>query len=311
MYQKKNVESKQIDELFIQQMQAWPLLRSNYALFGQVRTKALEVDGLPVIVQFNPSRSVSSAAKVDALFVRERKCFLCAGNRPVEQEEVSFGRDYLILCNPFPIFPQHFTVPTRGHVAQAIGGRMGDMLSLAEALDSYTVFYNGPKGGASAPDHMHFQLVTKYYMPIDRVEVSQRKLIWEEANARLYLLDHYLRNGWIISSGDKEGAQGLFDRLCKALGTPAGETEPRMNIFCNYEKGQWVLKVIPRKQHRPSQFFAEGEEQFLSSPGAADMGGVFVTTREEDFSKATPALLRDIYSQVCYGDDELKQVKVD
>jgi hypothetical protein len=310
MYRKQKVEAKRVDGLFTRQLKAWPLLRNNYGLFGQVQTKTLEVDGLPVVVQFNPSRIVSSGAKTDAQFIRERKCFLCSANRPAEQEEVPFGEDYLILCNPFPIFPQHFTVPTRQHVEQTIVGRLGDMLELAEALDSYTLFYNGPRSGASAPDHMHFQVVTKHYMPIDQLDVSQTKLIREETNARLYLLDNYLRNGWIISSGGKEEAQRLFTRLCHALGTPAGETEPRMNIFCNYEMGQWILKVIPRRKHRPSWFFAEGKEQLLVSPGAADIGGIFVTTREEDFRKLTPALLRDVYSQICYGNDELKRIEV-
>jgi hypothetical protein len=310
MYQKKKIEASQLNELFIQQLKAWPLLRDNYELFKQVRIKALEVDGLPVTVQFNPSRIVSSGAKTDERSIRERKCFLCAANRPAEQAYVPFGEDYLILCNPFPIFPQHFTVPTRQHVEQSITGRLGDMLDLAEALDSYTVFYNGPRSGASAPDHMHFQVVTKNYMPIDQLDVSQTKLLRERTNAGLYLLDNYLRNGWIIVSGDKEEAMRFFAQVCDALDAPAGETEPMMNIFCNYEKGQWILKVIPRKKHRPSQYFAEGEEQLLSSPGAADVGGIFITSREEDFRKATPRLLRDIYTQVCFDNDELTRIKV-
>jgi hypothetical protein len=310
MHQEKKVEAKQTDELFTRQLKAWPLLRNNYELFGQVQTKTLETDGLPVIVQFNPARIVSSGAKTGAQFIRERKCFLCSQNRPAVQEEVPFGDDYLILCNPYPIFPQHFTVPTRQHTEQTIIGRLGDMLDLAKALDSYTVFYNGPRSGASAPDHMHFQVMTKHYMPIDQLDVSRTKLIREGTNACLYLLENYLRNGWIISSESKEEAQRFFDRLCRALGVPAGETEPGMNLFCNYEKGRWILKLIPRRKHRPSQFFAEGEEQLLVSPGAADIGGIFVTTREEDFRKLTPALLRDVYSQICYGNDELKRIEV-
>ncbi|MDR3141175.1 MAG: DUF4922 domain-containing protein [Tannerellaceae bacterium] len=310
MHQEKKVEATQLNELFIQQVKSWPLLRDNYELFKQVQIKTLEIDGLPVTVQFNPSRIVSLGAKTDARSIRERKCFLCSANRPAEQVSVPFGEDYLILCNPFPIFPQHFTVPARQHVEQAIGGRLGDMLDLAEALDSYTVFYNGPRSGASAPDHMHFQLVTKNYMPVDKLDISQTKLIRQGTNAGLYLLDNYLRNGWVISSDSKEEALRFFALLCVAQDTPAGEAEPMMNIFCNYEKGQWILKVIPRKKHRPSQYFAGGEEQFLSSPGAADIGGVFITSRPEDFRKASPRLLRSIYTQVCFGNDELTQIKV-
>lgn len=294
-----------IDGLFTRQLVSWPLLRDNYERFKQVQVKTLSVDGLPVIVQFNPSRIVSSGAKTDARSIQERKCFLCSQNRPPEQEEVPFGSDYLILCNPFPIFPQHFTVPARNHVDQTIIGRFGDMLDLAKALDSYTIFYNGPRSGASAPDHMHFQAVTKDYMPIDKLDISQCKPLY----SGLYLLENYLRNGWIIASEAKEEAQTLFAYICDVLGTPSGEVEPMMNLFCNYEKGQWIIKVIPRKKHRPSQYFAEGEDKFLSSPGAADVGGVFITSREEDFRKATPDLLRDIYRQICFEKEELKQIK--
>ncbi|MDR0748308.1 MAG: DUF4922 domain-containing protein [Tannerellaceae bacterium] len=310
MPQEKKVEATQLNELFIQQVKSWPLLRDNYELFKQVRIKTLEIDGLPVTVQFNPGRIVSSGAKTDARSIRERKCFLCPANLPAEQVSVPFGEDYLILCNPFPIFPQHFTVPARQHTGQAIGGRLGDMLDLAEALHSYTVFYNGPRSGASAPDHLHFQLATKNYMPIDTLDISQTTLIREGTNAGLYLLDNYLRNGWVISSGSREEALRFFAMLCAAQDTPRGEAEPMMNIFCNYEKGQWILKVIPRKKHRPSQYFAGGEEQFLSSPGAADIGGVFITSRQEDFRKASPRLLRSIYTQVCFGNGELTQLKV-
>ncbi|MDR1623553.1 MAG: DUF4922 domain-containing protein [Tannerellaceae bacterium] len=310
MPQEKNVEARQLDELLAGQVKSWPLLRDNYELFKQVRIKTVEIDGLPVTVQFNPSRIVSSGAKTDARSIRERKCFLCCGNRPAEQASVPFGEDYLILCNPFPIFPQHFTVSARQHTEQTIVGRLGDMLSLAEALDAYTVFYNGPQSGASAPDHMHFQLAVKNYMPIDTLDISRTKRIREGTDAGLYLLNRYLRNGWVIASGNKEEALRFFAQLCAAQDTPAGEAEPMMNIFCNYDKGQWILKVIPRKRHRPSQYFAVGEEQFLSSPGAADIGGVFITSREEDFRKATPRLLRSIYSQVCFDDDELTYIKV-
>jgi hypothetical protein len=307
----RKIEARQVSELLMRQLEAWPLLKNNYEQFGRVQTKTVDVDGQPVIVQFNPSRIVSSGAKTDPRSLRERKCFLCSRHRPPEQESVPFGPDYLVLCNPFPIFPQHFTVPARRHTGQAIIGRMADMLDLAAALDAYTVFYNGPRSGASAPDHMHFQLVTKNYMPIDTIDVSQAKPVCRKANARLCLLENCGRNGWIITSGSKEEAQRLFAQLCRALHTPPGETEPMMNIFCNYEKDRWILKIIPRKKHRPSHYFAPGDAQFLSSPGAADIGGVFITSRQQDFSRASSALLADIYRQVCFDADELKRIKIE
>ncbi|MDR0429422.1 MAG: DUF4922 domain-containing protein [Tannerellaceae bacterium] len=305
MSQENKVDSRQIAGLLDRQLIAWPLLKNNYALFEKVQIKKLSVGGVDIIVQFNPSRIVSAGAKVDAKSISERKCFLCPGNLPPEQEAVAFGSDYLVLCNPFPIFPQHFTVPTRRHVDQSILGRFEDMLDLTRALNSFTVFYNGPRSGASAPDHMHFQIVTRQYMPIDHLDITQLKRIHKGKETELYLLANYLRNGWVISSKDKSEALSCFTRLCQKTGTPAGEVEPMMNIFCNYHEGQWIIKVIPRKKHRPSQYFAEGDDKFLTSPGAADIGGAFITSREEDFNKVTPDLLRDIYEQVCFSNDEI------
>src|SRR5262249_53172402 len=120
-------------------------------------------------VQFNPARIASTGAKVDAKAIRERKCFLCDANRPPEQRDVPFlGGRYKVLCNPFPIFPEHFTIPSTEHRPQRIAEAFGDFLDLAAAMSPrYTVFYNGPKSGASAPDHLHFQAGDRGWMPIE------------------------------------------------------------------------------------------------------------------------------------------------
>lgn len=301
------IDAAEIHALFSRQCKDWPLLRDNHLAFQAIQTRQLFVDGVEILVQFNPSRIVSSAAKVDSESIRKRKCFLCQNHLPPEQEYLSFGDEYLILCNPFPIFPEHFTVPTRKHVDQSIPAHMGDMLDLSRCFETYTVFYNGPRSGASAPDHMHFQIVTRNYMPIDRLDLSKTSLIAQRSDTELRLLTDYLRNGFIILSDDKEEIESLFRHICEVLETPAGETEPMMNIFCNYQEGKWIVKIIPRKQHRPSQYFAEGEERVITSPGAADIGGVFIASREEDYMKITPELLRDIYEQVGYG-DEIKEL---
>lgn len=123
--------------------------------------------GFSIRAQFNPARIVSTGAKVDARSLKERKCFLCPENLPVEQERLPFGFRHLVLCNPYPIFPQHFTIPTRKHTPQLILPQWNDFLELTRRLAPFTVFYNGPRSGASAPDHAHFQAVTRGIMPLD------------------------------------------------------------------------------------------------------------------------------------------------
>ena len=157
--------NQQVKALFNEQTANWALARNNFEGLKTVQTKTFAFGDYDVRVQFNPARIVSSGAKVDAKTIAERKCFLCAANRPAEQRSVEFG-DYEILVNPFPIFPEHFTIPRKEHVDQQIKPFFADMLRLAKAMDEYLVFYNGPRCGASAPDHMHFQAGTKDFLPL-------------------------------------------------------------------------------------------------------------------------------------------------
>lgn len=60
-----------------------------------------------------------------------------------------------------------------------------------------------------------------------------------------------------------------------------------MNIFGSYYDNNWVITVIPRKRHRPWQYEAEGNDHLLSSPGAADIGGLFITPLEKVSKRST------------------------
>lgn len=307
------VSSAQAKELLSKQLVTWPIAQENYrALATKVRIKTFEMGGFTAKVQYNPARSVSSFAKLDKMSLQARKCFLCKENLPEEQIGLSFGYDYLVLCNPYPIFPEHFTVTARQHTDQVILPRLHDFLELARRLESFTVFYNGPRSGASAPDHAHFQAVTRSVMPIDdewaMLLEKHGRLLWERPAGQLYGFGHYLRNGFIVRANTEEAATACFRAVYDALEKDEDEVEPKMNLFAQYINKSWMLVVIPRRQHRPSQFFAEGAEQVLCSPGAADVGGLFITSREEDFEKMTPALLRSIYEQVCFTDAETRKI---
>ncbi|WP_455623865.1 DUF4922 domain-containing protein [Parabacteroides sp.] len=339
------VSSSQATELLSKQLVTWPLAEKNYKALEAVRVRSFDMGGFSIRAQFNPARIVSSGAKVDAQSLKERKCFLCPENLPVEQERLPFGLRHLVLCNPYPIFPQHFTIPTRTHTPQRILPQWDDFLELARRLAPFTVFYNGPRSGASAPDHAHFQAVTRGIMPLDE-EVERLVTApqppsgrgynpraagvitpgWqglqppggrgyappfkETRGGRIYLLRGYLRNGFILKAPTQEAAATLFREVYAALPIPPGEPEPMMNLFGSYYDDNWVITVIPRKRHRPWQYEAEGDDHLLSSPGAADIGGLFITPLEKDFKKINPELLRDVYQQVCLSDREVEEIFV-
>jgi len=306
---KRIVTSSQVAELLQEQLNVWELARNNYEALKQVKVKELAFDNFKIKVQFNPARIVSSSAKVDTKSIQERKCFLCEQNRPAIQKGIPFGDDYVILINPFPIFPKHLTIPSCKHVDQRIAGRLGDMLDLAYNIDEYTIFYNGPKCGASAPDHAHFQAGSKGFLPIEKEwKKFVTKPVIEHQSAKLYILNKFERGVFVIESDSKENAVELFEQIYASMEVKPGEEEPMMNVLAWYEADKWIVCVFPRSLHRPSCYTAEGENNILISPGAVDMGGVFIIPLEKDFDKITAENVRTILSEVCMDEVALKKI---
>ena len=302
-------KNKAVAQLLESQLQNWEQARGNYEALASVLVKECKVGPYTYRIQFNPARMVSSGAKVDAKTISQRKCFLCAANRPAVQQEVPFGTHYSLLINPFPIFPRHLTIPDKEHVDQRIEGRFGEMLQLAEALSDYTIFYNGPRCGASAPDHQHFQAGSRGFMPIETEWKEQGKhMVTRQGAATLWQLDDPVRSTFVLESGKAADAETLFSTVYQSLPVKEGETEPMMNLLALYDTDKWVIFIFPRDKHRPSCYFAEGEAKLLSSPASVDMGGVFITPVEADFHKITAAHIQQILEEVCLPSTEMDKV---
>ncbi len=289
------------------QVQSWPLAAKNFKGLQKVEEKSFQFDGFEIRAQFNPERMRSSSAEVDKKSIAARKCFLCNGNRPKEQDAIAFGDDFLILVNPFPIFKNHFTISCNRHTDQRFIPNAKRLLELAKAMEGYTVFYNGPECGASAPDHLHFQAGESTFMPItsdfDRLKQSARKL-YSGAKTEVWAFDNYLRKMISIESASMEEALkivGIYYSPFQAM--QPEKAEPMMNALCSWSNGRWTIHLFPRKAHRPSHFYAEGESQILISPGSVDFGGVFILPRREDFDKISKENIVDILAQVCVDQD--------
>ena len=294
--------SAQARQLIIEQQNEWELARKNYAGLKKVKTRKLAFDGFDLTVQFNPERIVSSAAKVDAKSIEARPCFLCERNLPEEQRGISVLDNYLILVNPFPIFPEHLTIPHVNHIDQRIASKFEDMLDLAKVLDDFTVFYNGPKCGASAPDHLHFQAGIKRFMPIERD--YKKGTFFQDAKTKngmdIIRWTSYLRSVVTLSGKDKGQLVSTFDQFFKAFKkVQPNEVEPMLNILASWEAGRWAMHIFPRQLHRPWQYFETGEKQIVFSPASVDMGGVLITPRAEDYAKLSMGVVQDIFHQVC------------
>ncbi len=299
--------SEKTDELFDAQLHEWELAKLNYRQLENVINRVIDFGAFRVFVQFNPGRIRSSSAKVDTKSIEARPCFLCEKNRPPEQRGVSFKDKLTILVNPFPIFKRHLTIPSILHIDQRIRNNFDTMLVLAEALPSFVIFYNGPQCGASAPDHFHFQAGNRGFMPLGK-DFQNRDfttLLSSEEGMEIWHWKDYQR-GIITLKGDhrKKLINTFYNFLERLTRVQPDRPEPMLNILVDHADKYWTIHIIPRKKHRPSQFFTEGRGQLMVSPAAVDLGGVLITPREEDFEKITRADIEDIFAQVCFNENE-------
>jgi len=301
-----------LEELVETQKKNWPLVASNFRGLEKVEVRHFQFDGFQINVQFNPERMLSTVSKTDQKSIAARPCFLCSENRPVEQDEIEFGDQFLILVNPFPIFNFHFTISSTTHIAQRFLPSARIFLELAEAMEGFAVIYNGPECGASAPDHLHFQVGESTLLPIalefDILKNSSRK-IYSGGSTNVFAFDHYLRKMISIETTSMlEGLEviGVFYKHFQAI--QPDKIEPMMNVLCFRKDGKWVIHLFPRKAHRPTHYFESGAKQILISPGSVDFGGVFILPRREDFDKITQEDVVDILDQVCLDQDDFQRL---
>lgn len=282
------MEDSSISRFFNRQLEVWTDARHRFRDLKHVETRQFS-DQLKL--QWNPARIVSTGAKIDKKTLGERPCFLCDKNRPKEQMSKQIDEKFHLLVNPFPILPVHFTIPARKHQPQLIYKNYGEMHRFISLHSDLMVFYNGPKCGASAPDHLHFQAGTNGILPLQtnwqRLSRNLTDIISLNDEEKISEVRDFIVPAFVIISKSAESDEALFRRLYKAMPQRGDETEPMMNII-SWRKGEeFISVVIPREKHRPEAYFAEGDAQFVVSPGALDMSGLIITPREEDFRKLT------------------------
>ena len=282
------MEGSSISRFFNRQLEKWDDARHRFRDLKHVETKKLSEE---VRLQFNPARIVSTGAKIDKKTLGERPCFLCDKNRPKEQMSQQIDERFHLLVNPFPILPVHFTIPARKHQPQAIYKNYGEMHRFLSLHSELMVFYNGPKCGASAPDHLHFQAGTSGILPLQanwqRLSRNLTDVISLNDEEKIAVVRDFIVPAFVIISKSEESDETLFHRLYKSMPMRGDETEPMMNIIAWRKEDEYISVVIPREKHRPEAYFAEGDAQVMVSPGALDMSGLIITPREEDFHKLT------------------------
>lgn len=287
---------REIEELFKQQMRAWPQLAKGVDGLARAQTRRVRIDWFEVFIRHIPHRVGSTTAPVDRESVAKRPCFLCAENLPAEEKGVQFAQDFTIYCNPFPIVDRHLTIAHRKHGLQRIANQFGNMLDLAAALPGYFVIYNGPECGASAPDHMHFQAGSRGLFPIEK----------DTAGLTGFTVPNYGRNVFVFRGPDRSALIERMDRAIDLLAETTGKpTEPMVNIAVFHAGGEWVTWLFPRGKHRP-EVFHTGE--LTVSPASIDLCGIFVVPLAMDFERISGDAIAAIFREVTLPDDQFQEV---
>ena len=291
--------------LFNSQLNNWELLKRNYEALKNVETKSFCFEGFKLKIQYNPERIRSTSAIVDEKSIANRPCFLCVNNLPEEQKGILLSNNFILLCNPYPIFPEHFTIAAISHIPQRISDHFSDFLDISNTLSpKYNLIYNGPACGASAPDHLHFQAGTKNFMPIEN-DIQQLKndygiSIINDELITISFINDGLRRIIFIESTAKTLIEKNFKKILNIYEEfSKTESEPMLNLISSYNSEfGWSLIIFLRSKHRPGIFFKDDPDKILISPAAIDMGGLIIAPRKEDFNKINEKLLQKIIDEV-------------
>lgn len=249
-------------------------------------------------LQYNPRRAMRHAGSGRALPPAGATpvnggCFLCDENIAWQQRGLEMGFDiaiddtpYSCYANPFPLMTAHVTVATRSHVAQGWSAEgtegcptlqvlVSHLLTLAEQLPSFVVFFNGPDAGASIPAHFHFQLFKRIpahdAFPLERSPRRPRAGGDADPTLKDYPItvacfdgphDHIVEGAsrWMLT---RAAEHGNIDALS-------------VNLMAMHTEGRLHLYVAPR--HR-SYSYAPG---FAGLVGGLEILGELVLSTEQE-----------------------------
>lgn len=280
-----------------------------FATLKLSETRTIEFEGFSYTLQLNPGRIKSSKANI-SIPVEKKECFLCRNNMPADQIKFQYNDRFFISINPFPILDNHLTIISREHTPQTIKGNVETMLQLSDYLENMVVFYNSPKSGASAPFHCHFQAGWEKELPCF-VEIDEiKKRYTTESGNGIWKISEPTRRMVVVEDSNQQEAIRKTEHILAEISRIYGSSEPEANIGVVNKNGIYRAILFPREKHRPEEYFREGDNKILVSPGFADMAGLIPCSIPNNYKTITKEDIRSIMNQVSMPENKLNEIKL-
>ena len=301
----------EIESLIHRQLEASQMFADNFKNMYSSELREVRFDGFSYTLQMNPARIQSATADITKK-PDSNRCFLCPGNLIEGQFAEDYTSEFLMAVNPFPLAENHVTIISKLHKPQGIINIVNSFVKMADDMPGYAVFYNGPKCGASAPFHLHFQALKADALPVyNQIESLKNKAVHRSiySGALLYKINDGTRRFVLIEADNASQAQYYIERVLQEVNRIYNTTEPEVNVGIVLRDGYYTVTIFPREKHRPEEYFRT-ENRILCSPGYADLAGLIPVCLKENFYSSTPDDVKSIMNQVCIAEDKFEKLNI-
>ena len=301
----------EIESFIHRQLESSPLFFNNFNNMRLSEHREVRFDGFSYTLQMNPARIQSATADISKKPDSSR-CFLCPGNLIEGQIAEDYTVAFAMAVNPFPIAENHVTIISKLHEPQGIINIVDAFVKMADDMPDYVVFYNGPKCGASAPFHLHFQAFKADALPVyNQTEALKTKSIQRAiySGALLYKINDGTRRFVLIEADNASQARYYIERVLHEVNFIYNTTEPEVNVGIVLRNGYYTVTIFPREKHRPEEYFRT-ENRILCSPGYADLAGLIPICLKENFYSISPEDIKSIMNQVCIAEDKFEKLNI-
>src|SRR5206468_3380953 len=142
---------------------------------------------------------------------------------------------------------------------------------------------------------LHFQAGDRRFMTIEREYDRIKGSPFAKTKHVTAFAPKSSRPFIALESTDRDALIAAFGAVFRNLNNIVPDPdEPMMNILVWHDPPGWRVIILPRLKHRPTFYFADGDEKILLSPAAVDLGGVCIVPLEHDFHKLDRAHLQQM-----------------